>query len=171
MEKEKILILTDDYAEDLELLYPYYRMIEAGYDVVMASDAGGRGLKGKNGVPYKSDVSWDDIDAANFVGLLIPGGWAPDKLRRYDKVKAIVKDMNDSGKPIGIICHAGWVTISAGIMKGRTATSTPAIKDDMENAGCKWVNEEVVVDGNLISSRAPMDLPAYMKAFIKALEE
>lgn len=170
MAKEKILILTDDYAEDLELLYPYYRMIEAGYDVVMASDAGGRGLKGKNGVPYKSDVSWDDISGSEFVGLLIPGGWAPDKLRRNDKVKAIVREMNEDGKPIGIICHAGWVTISAGIMKGRTATSTPAIRDDMENAGCKWVNEEVVVDGNLISSRAPMDLPAYMKAFIQVLE-
>ena len=170
MAKDKILILTDDYAEDLELLYPYYRMIEAGYVVVMASDAGGRGLKGKNGVPYKSDVSWDDVSGSEFVGLLIPGGWAPDKLRRNDKVKAIVREMNEDGKPIGIICHAGWVTISAGIMKGRTATSTPAIRDDMENAGCKWVNEEVVVDGNLISSRAPMDLPAYMKAFIKVLE-
>jgi protease I len=170
MGRDKILILTDDYAEDLELLYPYYRMIEAGYNVVMASDAGGRGLKGKNGVPYKSDVSWDDISGSEFVGLLIPGGWAPDKLRRNDKVKAIVREMNEDGKPIGIICHAGWVTISAGIMKGRTATSTPAIRDDMENAGCKWVNEEVVVDGNLISSRAPMDLPAYMKAFIKVLE-
>ena len=170
MAKDKILILTDDYAEDLELLYPYYRMIEAGYDVVMASDAGGRGLKGKNGVPYKSDVSWDDISGSEFVGLLIPGGWAPDKLRRNDKVKAIVREMNEDGKPIGIICHAGWVTISAGIMKGRTATSTPAIRDDMENAGCKWINEEVVVDGNLISSRAPMDLPAYMKAFIQVLE-
>ncbi len=170
MAKDKILILTDDYAEDLELLYPYYRMIEAGYDVVMASDAGGRGLKGKNGVPYKSDVSWDDVSGSEFVGLLIPGGWAPDKLRRNDKVKAIVREMNEDGKPIGIICHAGWVTISAGIMKGRTATSTPAIRDDMENAGCKWVNEEVVVDGNLISSRAPMDLPAYMKAFIQVLE-
>jgi protease I len=170
MGKDKILILTDDYAEDLELLYPYYRMIEAGYNVVMASDAGGRGLKGKNGVPYKSDVSWDDISGSEFVGLLIPGGWAPDKLRRNDKVKAIVREMNEDGKPIGIICHAGWVTISAGIMKGRTATSTPAIRDDMENAGCKWVNEEVVVDGNLISSRAPMDLPAYMKAFIQVLE-
>jgi protease I len=170
MAKDKILILTDDYAEDLELLYPYYRMIEAGYDVVMASDAGGRGLKGKNGVPYKSDVSWDDVSGSEFVGLLIPGGWAPDKMRRYDKVKAIVREMNEDGKPIGIICHAGWVTISACIMKGRTATSTPAIRDDMENAGCKWVNEEVVVDGNLISSRAPMDLPAYMKAFIQVLE-
>ncbi|MDK9710178.1 type 1 glutamine amidotransferase domain-containing protein [Acidaminobacter sp.] len=170
MGRDKILILTDDYAEDLELLYPYYRMIEAGYNVVMASDAGGRGLKGKNGVPYKSDVSWDDISGSEFVGLLIPGGWAPDKLRRNDKVKAIVREMNEDGKPIGIICHAGWVTISAGIMKGRTATSTPAIRDDMENAGCKWVNEEVVVDGNLISSRAPMDLPAYMKAFIQVLE-
>lgn len=166
---EKILILTDDYAEDMELMYPYYRMIEAGYEVVMASDAGGRGLKGKHGVPYKSDVSWDDIRTDEFVGLLIPGGWAPDKMRRYDKVKEIVREMNEAGKPIGIICHAGWVTISAGIMKGRKATSTPAIRDDMENAGCTWVNEVVVVDGNLISSRAPMDLPAYMKAFIQVL--
>jgi protease I len=166
---EKILIITDVDAEDLELLYPYYRMQEAGYEVVLAAETAGRELKGKHGVPYKSQVSWEDVNTKAFAGLLIPGGWAPDKMRRFDKVKAIVQEMDEDKKPIGIICHAGWVTISAGIMKGRTATSTPAIKDDMENAGCTWINQEVVIDGNLISSRAPMDLPAYMKAFIKAL--
>jgi protease I len=169
--KMKILMITDNYAEDLELLYPYYRLQEAGYEVVLAGEKGGVTQKGKYGVPYETDVSWDDVVETDFVGLMIPGGWAPDKMRRFDQVKTLVKAFNDSGKPIGQICHAGWVTISAGILKGKQVTSTPGIKDDMSNAGAIWHNEPVVVDGNIVSSRWPKDLPAYMKAYLEVLEK
>ena len=167
----KILMITDNYAEDLELLYPYYRLQEAGYEVVLAGLKGGETQKGKYGVPYDTDVSWDDVSEKDFVGLMIPGGWAPDKMRRYDQVKGLVRAFEASGKPIGIICHAGWVPISAGILKGKNVTSTPGIKDDMENAGAKWFNEPVVVDGTLVSSRWPKDLPEYMKAYLEVLEK
>jgi protease I len=99
----------------------------------------------------------------------VPGGWAPDKLRRYPEVLDIVRDINDKGKPIGQICHAGWVLISANIIRGKRVTSTPGIKDDMENAGGIWVDKSVVVDGNIVSSRKPQDLPDYMKAYVKLL--
>jgi protease I len=155
---KKILTVIDDLAEDLELLYPYYRMMEEGYQVDMAA-------------PYTSTHSYDEIDVNNYDGLLIPGGWAPDKIRRYETVLDIVRKFDEQKKPIGQICHAGWVTISAGILKGRKVTSTPGIKDDMMNAGGIWSNEAVVVDENLVSSRWPKDLPEYMKAFIEALKK
>lgn len=127
-------------------------------------------FKGKYGVPYSSDVSWDDIEADEYDGLLIPGGWAPDKMRRFEKVKELVRDFDAAGKPIGQICHAGWVTISAGIMDGVKVTSTPGIMDDMKNAGATWINEPVVVDDNIVSSRKPEDLTQYMVAFVDLLD-
>lgn len=166
---KKILVLVHQHAEDLELWYPNYRLMEEGYTIHMASESADQLFKGKYGVPYKSDISWDAADATDYDGLLIPGGWAPDVMRRYDAVKALVRAFNDQNKPIGQICHAGWVTISANILQGKNVTSTPGIKDDMVNAGAIWHDEAVVVDGNLISSRKPADLPAYVKAFIKAL--
>lgn len=166
---KKILVLVHQHAEDLELWYPNYRLIEEGYTIHMASESTGQDFKGKYGVPYRSDVSWNDINVNDYAGLLIPGGWAPDAIRRFDVVKDIVCQFDKQKKPIGQICHAGWVTISAGILKGRNVTSTPGIKDDMLNAGAIWHDLEVVVDQNLISSRKPGDLPAYLKAYIKAL--
>lgn len=170
MEK-KILVVVHDKAEDMELWYPVYRLQEAGYTVEMAGPEASMSFHGKYGVPYVTDVSWDTVTSGEYYGLLIPGGWAPDKIRRFDKVKELVRDFDKVNKPIGQICHAGWVTISAGILKGRKVTSTPGIRDDMENAGATWVNESVVVDGNLISSRWPQDLPEYMVAYIKALSD
>ncbi|MBW7457546.1 DJ-1/PfpI family protein, partial [Paenibacillus sepulcri] len=110
------------------------------------------------------------VDSSQVDGLLVPGGWAPDKLRRYPQVLQLVKDMDAAAKPIGQICHAGWVLISAKILSGRKVTSTPGIRDDMENAGAVWIDEPVVVDGNLISSRRPPDLPPYAKAFVDAFK-
>lgn len=165
----KILVVVHDLAEDLELWYPILRMQEEGYEVILASEEAGEHFHGKYGVPYTSDISWDACDQKDYQGLLIPGGWAPDKIRRYDAVKALVRDFDQAKKPIGQICHAGWVTISADILRGKHVTSTPGIKDDMVNAGAIWHNEPVVVDGHLVSSRWPKDLPAYMVAFIKAL--
>lgn len=167
----KILTIVDDLAEDLELLYPYYRLMEEGYEVIMAADEKDKDFKGKYGVPYTSTMSYDEVVVDDFAGLLIPGGWAPDKLRRFDAVKQIVKKFHEQNKPIGQICHAGWVTISADILKGKKVTSTPGIKDDMINAGAQWFNVPVIVDGNIISSRWPKDLPEYMKAYIEELKK
>jgi len=121
----------------------------------------------------RGNLTFDEVDSKDYDGVLVPGGWAPDKLRRFPKVLEIVKSMNDDGKLIGEICHAGWVLISAGILEGRKVTSTPGIKDDMENAGATWLDEAGVVDGNIISARRPPDIPEYNKAlveFLKALK-
>lgn len=168
---KKILYLVHDQAEDLELWYPVLRFREEGYKVDLAGEFANEKYLGKYGVPYTSDLDYDSVDTSEYVALLVPGGWAPDKIRRFDSVKKIVKEFDRDNKVIGQICHAGWILISAGILKGRKVTSTPGIKDDMENAGAEWFDEEVVVDGNLVSARRPPDLPAYTKALIKVLKE
>ncbi|GAA3407190.1 type 1 glutamine amidotransferase domain-containing protein [Paenibacillus hodogayensis] len=169
LEGKRIICLIDEEFEDLELWYPIYRAREEGAVVLLAGAASGKTYHGKYGVPAVSDISFDEMDAAACDGLLVPGGWAPDKLRRYPQVLKLVREMDASAKPIGQICHAGWVLISAKILAGRTVTSTPGIRDDMENAGAVWLDEPVVVDGNLISSRRPPDLPPYAKAFCDAV--
>ncbi|MFC0213181.1 type 1 glutamine amidotransferase domain-containing protein [Paenibacillus chartarius] len=166
---KKVLSLVDEEFEDLELWYPVYRVREEGAEVHLAGAEKGVIYTGKYGVPARSDFSFDEVNAADYDGLLVPGGWAPDKLRRYPKVLELVREMDRSGKPIGQICHAGWVLISAKILQGRKVTSTPGIRDDMENAGAVWFDEEVVVDGHLVSARRPPDLPPYAKAFCDAL--
>ncbi len=171
MEKgQKVLVLAADLFEDMELLYPVYRLREEGIEVTIAgltTDA----VTGKKGHgPIEVDTTVDDVEAADFQALVIPGGFAPDKLRRSDRVKALVEAFNADSKPIAFICHAGWVPISAGIIKGRRATSVDAIRDDMVNAGADWVDEACVVDGNLISARTPEDLGPWMKALLAALD-
>lgn len=167
----KILMFVDDAAQDIELFYPYYRLIEEGYDMIMVAEKKDMTFKGKYGISYKSKISYDEVNVSQYAGLLIPGGWAPDKIRSNESALSIVRAFNEQNKPIGQICHAGWVTISANILKGRNVTSVPAIKDDMLNAGAHWYDEAAVVDGNLVSSRCPNDLPEYMKAYIKVLEQ
>ena len=125
--------------------------------------------QGKRGYPITVDTSVDEVQARDFDGLVIPGGYAPDILRRSAKVLALTREIFEAGKPVAFICHAGWVPISAGIVRGRRGTSVGAIKDDLVNAGMIWEDSAVVVDGNLISSRTPSDLPAFCKALIKAL--
>ena len=165
----KVLCLVDEQFEDLELWYPIYRLREEGAEVKLAGPVKGKEYIGKYGVPAVADMSFDEIQSGDYDGLLVPGGWAPDKLRRYAKVLDVVREMDAARKPIGQICHAGWVLISAKILQGRKVTSTPGIRDDMENAGAEWFDEEVVVDGNMVSSRRPPDLPAYGKAFADLL--
>lgn len=165
----RILCLLEKDFEDLELWYPILRLREEGASVDLAAPEKDKVYYGKYGVPAEATIALKDVDPSNYDGLLVPGGWAPDKLRRYDKVIEIVKAMDKSSKPIGHICHAGWVLTSADIVKGRTVTSTPGIKDDMVHAGAIWVDEPVVVDEHIISSRRPPDLPAYMKAYIECL--
>ena len=166
---KKIIALISDQFEDLELWYPVHRLREEGCIVDIVGEKAGQTYHGKYGVPCESTHAFEDIDPADYDGILVPGGWAPDKLRRFPVVLNMVKAIFDAGKPVGQICHAGWVCISAGILKGKTVTSTPGIKDDMTNAGAIWIDEPSVVDGNVISARRPPDLPAYMKDYIKVL--
>ncbi|MBS4032890.1 MAG: type 1 glutamine amidotransferase [Ignavibacterium sp.] len=168
---KKILMFVDDIYEDLELLYPKIRMIEEGAQVIIAGSFKMKVYSGKHGYPCKSDASFDEIHSNEFDALIIPGGFAPDKLRREKKVLDITREIFNSGKLVAHICHAGWIPISAGIMKGYKCTSTPGIKDDLMNAGAEWFNEPVVIDRNMISSRNPGDLPEFCRAIIKMLSQ
>ncbi len=170
LQNKKIVTLIHDMYEDLELWYPVIRLREAGAEVVLAGDKAGAEYKGKHGLPATADIGFEDMKVEDFDALVIPGGFAPDKLRRDSYVTAFAKQMNEAEKTIGIICHAGWVLASAGILKDRKATSYIAIKDDMVNAGVNWVDEEVVVDGNLVSSRSPDDLHVYAKKLIEIIK-
>lgn len=167
MKGKTIIVLTHDIFEDLELWYPVHRLREEGARVLLAGPEKDTVYKGKHGVPAKSDIAIRDIDPSGVDGLVIPGGYAPDKLRRLNEVLSLVKNVDEKEKPIAMICHAGWVPISAKIVDGRKLTSVSAIKDDLVNAGAEWVDEAVVTDGNLVSSRTPADLPVYMKAYIE----
>ena len=169
-EGRKVLVLAADLFEDMELLYPVYRLWEEEVDVTIAGLSADP-VRGKKGYgPLEVDTTVDQVEAADFDALVIPGGFAPDKLRRSKDVLSLVEAFNAASKPIAFICHAGWVPISAGIIKGRRATSVDAIRDDMVNAGADWVDEACVVDGNLISARTPADLGPWMKAILAALD-
>lgn len=166
LDGKKFLMFVDDIYEDLELLYPRLRMIEEGAEVIVAGPEKGKIYHGKHGYPVKSDIAIPEINDAEYTGLIIPGGFAPDKLRRDKKVLEVTAAFCNTNRLVAHICHAGWITISAKIMKGYTCTSTPGIKDDIENAGAVWVDQEVVIDRNMISSRRPDDLPAFCRAII-----
>jgi protease I len=166
---KKILMFVENIYEDLELWYPKIRLTEAGAKVIVAGPEAGKVYQGKHGYPCKSDAAISDLNDSDFDALVLAGGFAPDRLRRDDKVLEITRNMHEDGKLIAHICHAGWIPISAGIMKGFTCTSTPGIKDDLINAGANWVDDAVIVNKNMISSRRPDDLPAYCKAIIEFL--
>ncbi|MBX0315046.1 type 1 glutamine amidotransferase domain-containing protein [Planococcus glaciei] len=168
---KKILSFVHHEFEDLELWYPILRLREEGAQVVIAGEEAGVKYIGKYGVPAEPDFSYGDISPKDYDAILVPGGWAPDKIRRFPEVLNIVQFMDEHKLPIGQICHAGWVLISAGILTGKRVTSTPGIKDDMVNAGAEWLDEPVVVDGHLVSSQRPPDLPDYMREFIKVMEQ
>lgn len=167
---KRVLIIAADLFEDMELLYPLYRLREEDVMVTVAGldRAGVTGKKGHG--PVDVDTTVDGVSESDFDALIIPGGFAPDKLRRSQVVLDLVRSFDQSMKPIAFICHAGWVPISAGILKGRRATSVGAIRDDMVNAGVVWSDEAVVLDGNLISARTPADLGPWMRALLAALE-
>ena len=163
-----ILFFAAPLYEDLELWYPKIRLEEEGARTVVAGLGEGT-YQGKRGYPVTPDTTVDAVDPERFDGLVIPGGYAPDILRRYQKVLDLTREICEAGKPVAFICHAGWVPISAGIVRGRRGTSVAAIKDDLVNAGMLWEDNAVVVDGNLISSRTPADLPQFCRALIAAL--
>ena len=163
-----VLLFAGPIYEDLELWYPKIRLEEAGARTVVAG-LGEREYRGKHGYPVSVDADVEAVRSTEFDGLVIPGGFAPDRMRRNATLLQITRDIFAAGKPVGFICHAGWVPISARILRGKRATSVGAIRDDMENAGCIWSDAPVVVDGNLISSRTPADLPDFMRAFLAAM--
>lgn len=166
--QKTLLTFVDDLYEDLELWYPKLRLEEAGYAGRLAA-LELKAYRGKHGYPAKADLLLKDARSDDFCGLLIPGGFMPDKLRREAKVLSLTREFYAQGKLVAFICHGGWIPISAKILKGKRATGSLGIKDDLENAGAIWVNEPVVVDGNLISSRTPVDLAAFAKAMVDFL--
>ena len=166
---KRILMFVDHVYEDLELWYPKLRLIEEGAAVDIAGLKLGEIYAGKHSYPCKADISIEEVDDSKYDGLVIPGGFAPDKLRRSEKVKAITRAFHDNGRLLAHICHAGWIPISAGIMKGFKCTSTPGIKDDLINAGADWYDEAVIIDRHMISSRRPDDLPSFCRAIIDFL--
>lgn len=167
---KKVIILIEEMFNVFEFWYPYFRLKEAGAEVIVAGSGRAEIFNGKPGTEFKADVAADQVSADDFDGIVIPGGYAPDMMRRFPAMVDLVKQMSADNKLVAAICHAGWMLASADVLKGKKATSFFAIKDDMINAGAEWLDAEVVVDGNLVTSRTPDDLPAFMKAIIAAMQ-
>jgi len=164
-----VLIFIEEGYEDMELMYPKYRLAEAGYKAVVAGPKARQQYLGKHGYPCVSDAAITDLDEPAFAGVICPGGWAPDKLRRIDKVKSLVAQFDHSRKLVAAICHGGWIPISAGVYGGVRVTGSLGIKDDLVNAGASFEDAPVVVDRHFVSSRKPDDLPVFMAAVLELL--
>jgi protease I len=165
----RFLVLVGDDYEDLELWYPKLRLAEAGAHVTVAGPKGETVYRGKHGYPCRSDAAIALMECEDFHGLIIPGGFMPDKLRREDKVKRLVREFAECEKLVAVICHGGWIPISAGVYRGVHVTGSPGIKDDLINAGAIWRDAPVVVDGYFVSSRKPDDLPDFCRAIIEVM--
>lgn len=165
----RILMFVDDVYEDLELWYPKLRLIEAGAHVTVAGPKAQHTYAGKHGYPCRSDAAIDEMNAADFHGLVIPGGFMPDKLRRDAKVLSLVREFAAAGKLVAAICHGGWIAISAGVYRGVRVTGSLGIKDDLTNAGAIWEDAAVVVDRHFVSSRKPDDLPDFCRGILDVL--
>lgn len=158
-------IFIEDHFDEQEFIYPFYRIQEAGFEpLVIGPEV--KTYASKSGFAKKADVAADDISAPELAGLIIPGGYAPDRMRRYASMLRLVRELDDAGRPIGSICHAGWVIISARIVKGRRLTGHSSTRDDLENAGAVYLEERVVVGGNLVTAQHYVDLPDFTKAFL-----
>jgi protease I len=168
---KRLLAFVADVYEDLELWYPKLRLIEAGAEVILAGPEADCTYAGKHGYPCISDEAIADVEADDFDGLVVPGGFMPDKLRRDTKVLQLVRDFHAAGKLIAAICHGGWIPISAGVYRGVRVTGSPGIKDDLVNAGALWEDKPVVVDRHFVSSRRPDDLPDFCRAIIDVLSK
>lgn len=162
----RVLILTGEIYEDLELWYPKLRLMEAGAEVVVAGPKAGETYAGKHGYPCVADTDFPHIEPQKFDALVVPGGFMPDKLRRDPLVLDLVRHFQHNGKTIAAICHGGWIPISAGVYRGIRVTGSPGIKDDLTNAGALFEDQSVVVDQNHVTSRKPDDLPDFCRAII-----
>ena len=171
LQGKNIAFLLDEGFEDLEFWVTVMRLREEGANVVVISKDGKKEYRGKNALTATADVSINEVKSADFDAVVVPGGWAPDKMRRYDAIKRFVKEFNDAGKIVGLICHAGLVGISAGIVKGHRATGSLGIKDDLVNAGATWVDEPAFRDGNLVWGRVVADIPAFCRELVAAIEK
>lgn len=167
---KKILFFAHEVYEDLELWYPKIRLQEAGFETVVAGEQAGKPHLSKHGYPCPVDLSFNQVKMSDYAGIVIPGGFAPDKLRRIPDVLSCIRQANTDQKLIAFICHGGWVPISAKILKGKKATGTKAIRDDLENAGAIWQDRPVVIDGHLISSRTPVDLAPFSLSIVRFFE-
>ena len=167
--KKAVILIADEY-QDLEVWYPILRLKEASWAVTTAGVDSKKEYKGKFGYPTTVDTHIDEIQAKDFDCVIIPGGWAPDFIRRSQVALELVAQMYRSGKIVAAICHGGWVLASAGILKGKQVTSFFAIKDDMINAGAMWLDKDVVADDTIITSRKPDDLPVFCKAILATAE-
>ena len=169
-EMKKITVLVENQYHVLEAWYPYLRLRESGFKTVFVG-TGKDEYKSKEGYPVKADLNINKIAPEDFDGVIVPGGWAPDYLRRNKNVLDFVGTMYSGGKLVASICHAGWVLVSAGILTGKKVTCFSAIKDDIINAGAEYIDKEVVVDNNLITSRNPDDLPVFCAEIVKFLQK
>jgi protease I len=167
----KVVLLVENSYQDLEFWVPYYRLKEEGAEVTVVGSGSSRTYTSKYGYPAEVNKEAKEIDISKYDGVVIPGGYAPDMMRRYPEMVRIVREAYQKGKVVAAICHAGWMLASAGILKGRKVTGVSAIKDDLVNAGATYLDEEVVRDGNLISSRKPDDLPAFCREIVGALSK
>lgn len=170
LRSKKVAILVEADYQDLEVHYPRLRLMEEDVKVVIVGTGSAPSYRGKYGYPVAVEIDASGVRAGDFDGVIIPGGWAPDKMRMCEPLLEFVRRIAADSKPLGCICHGGWVLASAGVVKGRELTSYKAIKDDLINAGAVWQDAEVVVDGKLVTSRSPDDLPAFMREFIRALK-
>jgi protease I len=168
---KRAAVLVEQMYQEMEVWYPIYRLREAGCKVTVVGPEAGHTYPSKLGYPVKSDEAARNVDADDFDLLVIPGGYAPDHMRRCEAMIKLVSEMAEQGKPVAAICHGAWMLCSTQALKGRKATCFFAIKDDVINAGGKYVDQEVVRDGNIITSRQPDDLPAFLQTLIQAVRE
>lgn len=170
LEGKKIAVFVAKMFEDLELWYPALRLREAGATVDLVGPEVAT-YTGKHGVPATADRSIHEVSAQDYDAVIIPGGYSPDHMRREPRMVEVLRELHDAGGLVATICHGGWMLASARVLEGRKVTSFYAIRDDLENAGARWVDEEVVVDGNLVTSRTPADLPAFCRTIIQRLAD
>jgi len=168
---KRVAILAEDMYEDPELWYPYYRLLEAGAEVALVGPEAGATYQSKHGYPVETDVAAADVRGTDFDAVIVPGGFSPDRMRRSEAMVRFLREAHEAGKVVAAICHGPWMLISAGAVKGRRVTGFIAIKDDLVNAGATYVDEDVVRDGHVITSRTPKDLPAFSRAILAALAE
>jgi protease I len=168
---KRVAILAENLYQEMELWVPYYRLREEGAEVKVVGAGGAKSYASKHGYPVSVDAQAEAVSAVEFDAVVVPGGYAPDLMRRHEAMVRLVREAHQQGRVVAAICHAGWMLVSAGILQGKRATSFFSIKDDMVNAGATWVDQEVVVDGTLITSRKPDDLPAFCREIVGALSK